>query len=218
MSLHHCEANGKLDRLRPKKAHHDPCAFSFDVHTAERMKARACAGIDEALLSAFSFEHLAEARERRFYKWLDVQDVRHVRRRSMFTTPTCSSPQLGVSVHILVEEISEPAWPACIARLRTESPKPHVIACFDFHPVLVQTIHGLAFQNVKTVLHHVGLGEGDQGTGLEGYDSHMHVVAQVHRIYEASCGPSAFGVWHGRGYDVAFVDNERVRRAETIDR
>src|SRR5215831_20826970 len=110
--------------------------------------------------------------------------------------PTCSSPQLGVSVHILVEEISKPDWPACIARLRTESPKPHVIACFDFHPVLVQTIHGLAFQNVKTVLHHVGLGEGDQGTGLEGYDSHMHVVAQVHRIYEASCGPSAFGVWH----------------------
>src|SRR5215831_19232156 len=86
MSLHHCEANGKLDRLRPKKVHHDPCAFSFDVHAAERMKASACAGIDEALLSAFGFKHLAEARERRFYKWLDVQDIRHVRRRSMFTT------------------------------------------------------------------------------------------------------------------------------------
>src|SRR5438132_10388582 len=63
--------------------------------------------------------------------------------------------QIHVPVNVLVEQIAEATGTAGIAGLRAEGTQPHVVAGLDLDPVLVQPVHGLAFQNIEPVLHHM---------------------------------------------------------------
>ena len=126
--------------------------------------------------------------------------------------------ELGVAVDVLVEQIAEFARAAGIAGLRAEGAQPHVVAGLDLDPVLVEPIDRLALQHVEAVLHHMGLGEGNDGAGLEGDDGDMHVVAHVGRDRRSASSPSGLGVGHRRRRDVLLVGEEGSRHVDALDR
>lgn len=125
--------------------------------------------------------------------------------------------QVYVTVHVLVQQVAEVAWAAGVAGLRAEGAQPHEVAGFHFDPVLVQTVHCLAFQHVQAVFHHVGFCERNHTARLEGDDVHVHVVAHVGHVDKAGGFPAAFGARHLDDGGVVAVGDEGFRYVQAFN-
>ncbi len=60
------------------------------------------------------------------------------------------------------------------------------------------------------MLHHVGLGKGDDRARLESHDGDVHIVAEVGRIDKAGRRPFPVGFRHHRGGDIGLVRYQNV--------
>src|SRR5699024_8122384 len=63
---------------------------------------------------------------------------------------------------------------------------------------------------------HVRLREGDRGTGLQGDDVHVHVVAQVGRVDEPLGAPRTVGADHADTFHVLGTGDEGGRHLDPV--
>ena len=68
------------------------------------------------------------------------------------------------------------------------------------------------------MLHHMGLGKGNNAAGFERNDRDMHVVAHVVMADKARRRPNAVGIRHGNGLDIFFIHHEGFRNSKPFDK